>query len=49
MGFPVVTTCPPFSPCTKSDFFSAIAISQILVVILRRHVFCRRRVYPSLP
>jgi hypothetical protein len=25
-GFPVVTTCPPFSPCTKSDFFSAIAI-----------------------
>jgi hypothetical protein len=26
MGFPVVTTCPPFSPCTKSDFFSAIAI-----------------------
>jgi len=26
---PVVTTCPPFSPCTKSDFFSAIAISHI--------------------
>src|SRR4030088_998991 len=30
MGLPVVTICPPFPPFTKSDFFSAIAISVCL-------------------